>query len=244
MQKKQIIQFVVLIMAVILMASAYFGIRTYNKKQEDKAQREEAAAVITLTSFEPDAVTAVSYDYDGSRYEFVKEDGKWKEASQSDLILDQDLFSDFLKSAGAIKAASEVNAEEDPAYGFDQPSRTVTITTTNGTSSLLFGAKNDLMDQYYVKTSESSRIYLADTSVYSIFDRKPEEFEAEETDADTNTDAGVDEETDADTNTDAGADEETDADTNTDAGADADTGTDKGADTDTDAGADTGTDTE
>ncbi len=86
------------------------------------------------------------------------------------------------------------------------------------------------MDQYYVKTSESSRIYLADTSVYSIFDRKPEEFEAEETDADTNTDAG--------------AAEETDADTNTDAGADADTGTDKGADTDTDAGADTGTDTE
>lgn len=236
MQKKQIIQFVVLIMAVILMASAYFGIRTYNKKQEDKAQREEEAAVITLTSFEADAVTAVSYDYDGSRYEFVKEDGQWKEASQSDLILDQDLFLDFLKSAGAIKAASEVNAEEDPAYGFEQPSRTVTITTTNGTSSLFFGVKNDLMDQYYVKTSESSRIYLADTSVYSIFDRKPEEFEAEETETDTDADAETDEGagTEADTNTDADAEKDTEADTNTDAGADADT----------DAGADTGADTE
>ena len=85
MQKKQIIQFVVLIMAVILMASAYFGIRTYNKKQEDKAQREEAAAVITLTSFEPDAVTAVSYDYDGSRDEFVRREVEGGLPERSDI---------------------------------------------------------------------------------------------------------------------------------------------------------------
>ena len=93
-----------------------------------------------------------------------------------------------MKSAGSITAETEVDAgqqQDDAEYGFDQPTRTVTVTTAKGTSSLTFGAKNEMLGQYYLKTSESSKIYLVEESVYTIFDKSAEEFEAEDTAADT-----------------------------------------------------------
>lgn len=211
MPKKQKLQFAVLLITILALIGAYFGVRAYNQKQEDKKEREDAAATISLTSFSADSVEKISYDNADGAYQFEKEDGVWKEKNHPKLELDQDAFTSFLESVGSITAQTEVDVQPDtgkadpgadgegdakpaagadgeedakPAagtdYGFDQPERTVTITTTNGTSSLLFGAKNEMLGQYYVKTSESSKAYLVETSVYALFDQTAKDFKAEE----------------------------------------------------------------
>lgn len=223
MPKKQKLQFAVLLITILALIGAYFGVRAYNQKQEDKKEREDAAATISLTFFSADSVEKISYDNADGAYQFEKEDGVWKEKNHPKLELDQDAFTSFLESVGSITAQTEVNVQPDtgkadagtdgegdakpaagadgeedakPAagadregdakqdagadYGFDQPERTVTITTTNGTSSLLFGAKNEMLGQYYVKTSESSKAYLVETSVYALFDQTAKDFKAEE----------------------------------------------------------------
>mgnify|MGYP001030002814 CR=1 FL=1 len=187
MQKKQVIQFSVLLTAILVMAGVYFGIRSYNKNQELQEAQEEAA-VITLTSFEPESVTAISCESDGVQYSYRKEGEEWKDADDSEAILDQDKFADFLKQAGSIEAEEEVEGGDDAEYGFGNPVRTVTITTTNGTSSLIFGMENEMLGQYYVKTSESSKIYLVEASVPQIFDKTNEDFEVEDTDTDADSD--------------------------------------------------------
>ena len=64
------------------------------------------------------------------------------------------------------------------------------ISTEKGTSSLIFGMKNEMLGQYYLKTSESGSIYLAEESVYALFDKTAEDFVKEpETDTDADTDA-------------------------------------------------------
>lgn len=189
MQKKQLIQFAALLVLILAAAGAYIGIRSFQTRQEEEKSRQESEAVIPLTSFEPESVTAISYDVDKAVYAFQKEGETWK-SSDSDITLDQDAFTDFLKQAGSVTSETEVEIQEGEDYGFSEPMRTVTITTKNGTSSLIFGMKNEMLGQYYAKTSESSKIYLVEESVYIIFDQKTEDFEQEETesDADTETD--------------------------------------------------------
>ena len=190
MQKKQLIQFAALLVLILAAAGAYIGIRSFQTRQEEEKSRQESEAVIPLTSFEPESVTAISYDVDKAVYAFQKEGETWK-SSDSDITLDQDAFTDFLKQAGSVTSETEVEIQEGEDYGFSEPMRTVTITTKNGTSSLIFGMKNEMLGQYYVKTSENSRVYLTDASAYTIFDKTPEDFEQEETqtDADKETEA-------------------------------------------------------
>lgn len=215
MQKKQVVQFVVLLVFLVAMIGAYLGIKSYNTAQEEKEQQKQEDAKITLTAFEPDDITKISYDYNGVTYQFEKSGQEWKSKDDSSLNIDQDAFESFLKSAGSIQAQTKVTFQEntdssenekadkasvdkaDTEYGFDKPSRTVTITREKGTSSLIFGMKNEMLGQYYVKTSESSQIYLVEESVYTAFDKEAEDFKkVESTDTDDGTD--VDDATDTD----------------------------------------------
>ena len=183
MQRKQVVQFLTLLLFILVMVGAYMGIRSYQARQEKEKNKQEAEALIPLTSFQPDSVTAISYDLDGTKYIFEKDGEKWKVAD-NEIILDQDAFTDFLQKAGSITSETKVEAEEGEDYGFSNPSRTVTVTTQKGTSSLIFGMKNEKLGQYYVKTSESSNIYLVEESVYAVFDKSAEDFEQEKTQTD------------------------------------------------------------
>lgn len=196
MQKKQVIQFAVLLLVILALSGAYFGIRSYNSKQEEQKKRQEEASEITLTSFQPESVTAISYDYNGTRYSFILEDDQWKDKENTEITLDQDAFQQFLKTAGSMTSDTQVQTQEGEDYGFDTPSRVVTITTTSGTSSLTFGMKNEMLEQYYVKTSESSKIYLVDSQIYTTFDKTTDDFKKAETDSETDSD--TDAETDLD----------------------------------------------
>lgn len=191
MQKKQLLQFAVLLVLILVLAGTYVGVQSYQTRQEDEKNKKEAAAVVTLTSFEPDSVTAICYDMDGIQYTFEKDSEGWKDVSDSEITLDQDAFEDFLQKAGSITSDNEVQVQEGEDYGFSEPLRTVSITTANGTSSLIFGMKNEMLDQYYMKTSESSKIYLVEESVYTMFDQTTEDFKKEEIQTNTDTETDI-----------------------------------------------------
>lgn len=183
MQKKQLIQFSMLLVLILILAGAYAGIRSYNSNEEKKIEQQEADAKITLTSFQPKSITDISYDFDGTQYTFSNAQGEWKLSENTEMVLDQEKFENFLEDAGSLTAVQEIEPEaidDEEDYGFDNPLRTVSVTTENGTSSLTFGMKNEMLGQYYLKTSESSRIYLVEESVYTVFDKTAEDFEKEE----------------------------------------------------------------
>lgn len=190
MQKKQIIQFSILLVLILALAGAYAAIRSYNSRQAQREEQQKADAQITLTAFQPESVTSLSYDYDGTQYTFSKEAGEWKETGDGEITLDQEKFEEFIKDAGTLTAARELEPDDEEDYGFDKPLRTVSVTTENGTSSLVFGMKNEMLGQYYLKTTESSRIYLVEEQTYSLFNKTAEDFAAEEEEeSETDTDA-------------------------------------------------------
>ena len=76
MQRKQVVQFLTLLLFILVMVGAYMGIRSYQARQEKEKNKQEAEALIPLTSFQPDSVTAISYDLDGTKYIFEKDGEK------------------------------------------------------------------------------------------------------------------------------------------------------------------------
>ena len=168
-QKKQLIALCILLLICIV---AWVGLTKWNKSQEQKKQEEEEASKVTVTDVATEDVNAFSYQYNNETLFFVKEDGTWYYEADKSISLDQDTMETLVATAAQLTAEQEIKDYEDLSeYGLDTPSNTITLTTGDGTTTLLIGNKNDMLSQYYVKTDQSDSIYLAGSAVYTTYQK-------------------------------------------------------------------------
>ncbi len=168
-QKKQLIALCILLLICIV---AWAGLTKWNKSQEQKKQEEEEASKVTVTDVNTEDVNAFSYQYNNETLSFVKEDDTWYYEADKSISLDQDTMETLVATAAQLTAEQEIKDYEDLSeYGLDTPSNTITLTTGDGTTTLLIGNKNDMLSQYYVKTDQSDSIYLAASAVYTTYQK-------------------------------------------------------------------------
>lgn len=168
-QKKQLIALCILLLICIV---AWAGLTKWNKSQEQKKQEEEEASKVMVTDIITEDVNAFSYQYNNETLSFVKEDGTWYYEADKSISLDQDTMETLAATAAQLTAEQEIKDYEDLSeYGFETPSNTITLTTGDGTTTLLIGNKNDMLSQYYVKTDQSDSIYLAGSAVYTTYQK-------------------------------------------------------------------------
>lgn len=168
-QKKQLIALCILLLICIV---AWVGLTKWNKNQEQKKQEEEEASKVMVTDIITEDVNAFSYQYNNETLSFVKEDGTWYYEADKSISLDQDTMETLAATAAQLTAEQEIKDYEDLSeYGFETPSNTITLTTGDGTTTLLIGNKNDMLSQYYVKTDQSDSIYLAGSAVYTTYQK-------------------------------------------------------------------------
>lgn len=168
-QKKQLIALCILLLICIV---AWVGLTKWNKSQEQKKQEEEETSKVTVTDVNTEDVNAFSYQYNNETLSFVKEDGTWYYEADKSISLDQDTMETLVATAAQLTAEQKIKDYEDLSeYGLDTPSNTITLTTGDGTTTLLIGNKNDMLSQYYVKTDQSDSIYLAGSAVYTTYQK-------------------------------------------------------------------------
>ena len=140
------------------------------KKQ--KKQKEEEASKVMVTDITTEDINAFSYQYNNETLSFVKEDGTWYYEADKSISLDQDTMETLVATAAQLTAEQEIKDYEDLSeYGLETPLNTITLTTGDGTTTLLIGNKNDMLSQYYVKTDQSDSIYLAGSAVYTTYQK-------------------------------------------------------------------------
>lgn len=167
-QKKQAIAIVI---ALVLLVAALFGLKFYNKKAEEKQTAADEAAKVYVTQTTSDAITALSWQYNGETVHLTKTDDTWTCAEQSDLTLDTNQVTTLLDAVASLEATQQVeNPEDDATYGFDTPTNVITYTTTDGTTTLTLGNENDITGGNYIKTSENNNVYLVATTFVNTFD--------------------------------------------------------------------------
>ena len=170
--KKQKKQLIALCILLLICCVAWVGLTMWNKSQEQKKQEEEEASKVTVTDVNTEDVNAFSYQYNNETLSFVKEDDTWYYEADKSISLDQDTMETLIATTAQLTAEQEIKDYEDLSeYGLETPSNTITLTTGDGTTTLLIGNKNDMLSQYYVKTDQSDSIYLAGSAVYTTYQK-------------------------------------------------------------------------
>ena len=86
-------QFIGICVLVVLCVAAYFGLKNYNEKAAEKAQKEEESKKIEAVSIDKDTVISFSYQVEGNTLTFEKQDDTWYYQPDHSINIDQDAIS-------------------------------------------------------------------------------------------------------------------------------------------------------
>lgn len=184
--EKQKKQFIVVLILLVVAVAAYLLLHVYNDKKEAKEEAEEDADTITITDFDTDDVTAFSYQLNGETLSFTKDGDNWLYDGDTSLDLDEDSITSMLSAVSNLtteEALEEYDSLSD--YGLDTPSNTITVTTADGTITLLAGNQNEITNSYYMMTGDSDTVYLISTDLNSTFSSAVDDLIAEEEETET-----------------------------------------------------------
>ena len=185
----------VLVILLIVFAGLVFMYYLIGYLSSQSEEEENDGEGRPLISENLNEVNTFSYDLDGTRQTFLKEDGEWIYAEDTEIKLDQDLVQSMLDGlqdlqSEQVVADSLANSSE---YGFDDPYMTITLSFADGTQKILYiGSQNPMTDVYYLAIEGEDRIYTVASDVPSAF-LPVSQLEKAEEDTDETADAGTEE---------------------------------------------------
>lgn len=159
----------ILLAVLILLVAVYFGLRTWNAQQEEKAQEEQEAATVHVTDTSAEDIVSLKFNVGNGDLEFSKEDDQWYYTPDKDFPLQQSYPEDMAETVGSITAGRELtDGDSIDAYGLDEPAYTIGYTDADGnTTELLFGDMTG--DDYYVMLNGNDTVYTVNSSVIDPF---------------------------------------------------------------------------
>ena len=159
----------ILLAVLILLVAVYFGLRTWNAQQEEKAQEEQEAATVHVTDTSAEDIVSLKFNVGNGGLEFSKEDDQWYYTPDKDFPLQQSYPEDMAETVGSITAGRELtDGDSIDAYGLDEPAYTIEYTDADGnTAELLFGDMTG--DDYYVMLNGNDTVYTVNSSVIDPF---------------------------------------------------------------------------
>ena len=96
------------------------------------------------------------------------EDEQWVCDNDPELKLNTSKITTMLGCITSITASEKFDADTDMSdFGFDTPQNTITMTTDDNTYTIVVGAKNAMLSQYYIKVNDD--VYLSSTTIPSQF---------------------------------------------------------------------------
>ncbi|MBD5445114.1 MAG: DUF4340 domain-containing protein [Lachnospiraceae bacterium] len=184
--KKQKIQLLVMVGALLVLLAAFFCVKIYNSHLEEQESLESEPKYTVLDLDEND-VNVFSFDNEYGRYSFEKSNDdegniRWVCLEEADLNLDSDKVSSVLNSALFIQADTCIEDVSDlEQYGLADPAVSVSITTGNGESyTLLCGDYNGITSKYYLGLDGESVVYALDSDIGGEFNILPDDLVVDE----------------------------------------------------------------
>lgn len=101
---------------------------------------------------------------ESSETEYVQ----WVCDNDPELKLNTSKITTMLGCITSITVSEKFDADTDVSdFGFDTPQNTITMTTDDNTYTIVVGAKNAMLSQYYIKVNDD--VYLSSTTIPSQF---------------------------------------------------------------------------
>ena len=175
-----------MLLALVVLAAAFLGIRQYNKNasSENSTTEDTQETVLDVNS---DDITSFRYVYEGETYAFEKEDDTWYYADDHSLNLNQDRIKAMILKVAPLKADQVIeNVTDMSQYGLADPERTIQYETADRSVIINIGNLNSMTSQYYIAFPSEMKVYVVTTNVvtgfnYTLDDLVEETTEATET---------------------------------------------------------------
>ena len=175
-----------MLLALVVLAAAFLGIRQYNKNASSATSITEDTQE-TVLDVNSDDITSFSYVYEGETYAFEKEDDTWYYADDHSLNLNQDRIKAMILKVAPLKADQVIeNVTDMSQYGLANPERTIQYETADRSVIINVGNLNSMTSQYYIAFPSEMKVYAVTTNVvtgfnYTLDDLVEETTEATET---------------------------------------------------------------
>ena len=185
MKKKQR-QMIGMLLALVVLAAAFLGIRQYNKNASSATSTTEDTQE-TVLDVNSNDITSFRYVYEGETYAFEKKDETWYYTDDHSLNLNQERIKAMILKVAPLKADQVIeNVTDMSQYGLADPERTIQYETADRSVIINVGNLNSMTSQYYIAFPSEMKVYVVATNVvtgfnYTLDDLVEETTEATET---------------------------------------------------------------
>lgn len=175
-----------MLLALVVLAAVFLGIRQYNKNIASATSTTEDTQE-TVLDVNSDDITSFRYVYEGETYAFEKEDDTWYYTDDHSLNLNQDRIKAMILKVAPLKADQVIgNVTDMSQYGLADPERTIQYETADRSVIINVGNLNSMTSQYYIAFPSEMKVYVVATNVvtgfnYTLEDLVEETIEATET---------------------------------------------------------------
>ena len=175
-----------MLLALVVLAAVFLGIRQYNKNIASATSTTEDTQE-TVLDVNSDDITSFRYVYEGETYAFEKEDETWYYTDDHSLNLNQDRIKAMILKVAPLKADQVIgNVTDMSQYGLADPDRTIQYETADRSVIINVGNLNSMTSQYYIAFPSEMKVYAVTTNVvtgfnYTLDDLVEETTEATET---------------------------------------------------------------
>ena len=168
MKKKQR-QMIGMLLALVVLAAAFLGIRQYNKDASSTTSTTEDTQE-TVLDVNSDDITSFSYVYEGETYSFEKEDDTWYYTDDHSLNLMQERIKAMILKVAPLKVNQVIeNVTDMSQYGLANPERTIQYETADRSVIINVGNLNSMTSQYYIAFPSEMTVYAVTTNVVTGF---------------------------------------------------------------------------
>lgn len=182
MKKKQR-QMIGMLLALVVLAAVFLGIRQYNKNIASATSTTEDTQE-TVLDVNSDDITSFRYVYEGETYAFEKEDETWYYTDDHSLNLNQDRIKAMILKVAPLKADQVIgNVTDMSQYGLADPDRTIQYETADRSVIINVGNLNSMTSQYYIAFPSEMKVYVVTTNVVTGFNYTLEDLVEETTEA-------------------------------------------------------------
>ena len=147
-----------MLLALVVLAAVFLGIRQYNKNASSATSITEDTQE-TVLDVNSDDITSFRYVYEGETYAFEKEDETWYYADDHSLNLNQDRIKAMILKVAPLKADQVIENVTDMSQ-YETADRSVIINVGN---------LNSMTSQYYIAFPSEMKVYVVTTNVVTGF---------------------------------------------------------------------------
>lgn len=152
-----------------LLCVIYGGVVQYMDHSREKAEQKEEENKIYMTDLSD--VSAFSYDFNGEELSFTKQDGIWKYDEDDLFPVKQASLESLASTVSKLEALRKLDGGDSlSAYGLEDPVRKVSISSEDGTTTVILLGNTTGDGDYYALIQGEDAPYLIGSSLYTETD--------------------------------------------------------------------------